>query len=129
MWNNWWEVFLTIPKPDIFLEIFEFINIKSHSEAYFESVGSLMNIFVNKQRNLHPVNFSKELQLAFNAPDFHFVKQTVVPYVVEKFTSEGKMFKRKLEKINQATMLMYTTSASIGNFRNNAEKSYMQGGK
>ena len=44
-----------------FMTLFEFINIKSSSEAYCESVGSLMNILVNKGRNLAAGNFSKEL--------------------------------------------------------------------
>lgn len=112
----------TIPKPDVFLDLFEVINIKSYSEAYCESVGSLMNILVNKGCNLHPVNFSKELQIAFNSPPFHIMKQSIIPYVVDKLLSEGKEFKRKLDGSNRKSKLSYPISASLGNFRKKEEE-------
>ena len=81
-----------------------------------------MSILVNKGRNLHTANFYKELQLAFNAPDFYLVKGKVIPFVADKLLAEGKMFKRKLETTNQASMLLYSTLASIRNFRNHVEQ-------
>jgi hypothetical protein len=106
----------------LFFELFEFINIKSYSEAYCESVGSLMNICVDKGRNMAPANFSKELILAFNSPPLHIMRKMLIPQVIADLQKEVPMFSRKLEKSRKASMLNFTTSASIGNFRKRAEQ-------
>ena len=107
-----------------FLSLFEFVNIKSYSEAYCESVGSLMNILVNKGRNLAPGNFSRELIIAFNSPPLHILSQHFIPEVAECLIKErAKDFCRTLDFSQKSYMLKFRIlSASLGNFRDNAEK-------
>ena len=57
-----------------FIMLFELVNIKSYSEAYCESVGSMMNICVHKGRNLSAGNFPRELIFAFNSPSHSFLR-------------------------------------------------------
>ena len=81
-----------------FLSLFEFINIKSFSEAHCESVGSLMNLLVKKGRNLSAAHFSRELIFAFNAPPVHVLSESVIPDIVQHLIEkEKKYFFRKLE--------------------------------
>ena len=105
-----------------FFNLFEFINIKSYSEAYCESVGSLMNICVNKARNLAPANFSKEIIISFNSPPLHIANKSLIPSVTTEWTKDGKCFKRKLDKTSQSSMLQYAVSAAVGNLRKKAEE-------
>ena len=58
-----------------FMKLFEFINIKSFSEAYCESVGSMMNMIVDKGRNLADGNFSRELIFALDSPHCTFLQK------------------------------------------------------
>ena len=75
-----------------FVNLFEFINIKSYSEAYCESVGSLMNIMVNKGRVLAAGNFSRELIFAFNSPPIHILSQSFIREIAEYIINEqGKV--------------------------------------
>ena len=106
----------------IFVDLSEFINIKSYSEAYCESVGSLMNICVDKARNMAPANFSKEIIIAFNSAPMHILKKQFVPDVVAEWCKDGKQFKRKLDKTNQSYMLQYSVSAALGNARKKAQE-------
>ena len=100
------------------LPCFEFINIKSFTEAYRESVGSLMNILVDKGRNLSAGNFSKELVFAFNAPPIHILSESFIPEVVDTLVGDKQMlFFRKGDSTNQAKMKLKSLSASLGNYR------------
>ena len=119
LYQEFYNQFFTDDRKPFF-EMFEFINIKSYSEAYCESVGSLMNICVNKGRNLAPANFSKEIIIAFNAPPLHIMKQKIIPEVVQEWRKDGKQLRRKLEK-GQKSKLTFVTSAAIGNYRKRDE--------
>ena len=105
-----------------FFQLFEFINIKSYSEAYCESVGSLMNICVDKDRNLAPANFSKEIFIAFNSPPLHIANKNLISSVATEWTKDEKRFKRKLDNTSQSSMLQFAVSAAIGNARKKAEE-------
>ena len=107
----------------VFTDLFEYINIKSYSEAYCESVGSLMNIVVGKARNMAPANFSKEIIIAFNSPPLHILKKKFVPAVVAEWVKDGKRFKRRLENTNMSYKLQYLISAALGNARRKAQES------
>ena len=69
-----------------------------------------------------PANFSKELILAFNSPPLHIMRKTLIPQVIADLQKEVPMFSRKLDKSHKASMLNFTTSASIGNFRKKVEQ-------
>ena len=62
-----------------FIVLFQFVQVKSYSEAICETVGSLMKIHGGRGRNLHPINFSKELCLKFNLPPLHIMKLKFIP--------------------------------------------------
>ena len=55
----------------IFIELFEFLEIRSISEAVVETVGSIMNINNGTGRQLQPVNLSTEICLRFNLGPLH----------------------------------------------------------
>ena len=107
-----------------FCKLFELVNIKSFSEAYCESVGSMMNRCVDNGRNLSAANFSRELIFAFNAPPLHILNLVFIPEVVRIIVDEKKiMFFRKLDNTADRHRLRFeTVSASIGNYRIDAEK-------
>ena len=81
-----------------FKDLFEFVQIKVYSEAICENVGSVMNIANGTCRNLHPVNFAKEIYLRVNLPPLHTLKLTFIPFIVNvKLNEENKKYFRKLE--------------------------------
>ena len=59
--------------------VYEFVNIRTYSEAICETIGSMVAISVSNGRNLQPINLGKEVFLRFNLPPMHHL---------EKFTSE-----------------------------------------
>ena len=61
-----------------FQVIYEFVNIRTYSEAICETIDSMMAISVNNGRNLQPINQGKEVFLRFNLPPMH---------LLQKFTS------------------------------------------
>ena len=107
-----------------FIMLFELVNIKSYSEAYCESVGS-MNICVHKGRNLSAGNFSRELTFAFNSPSLHVLSSKFIPEIVEILINKKKMkFFRKLDEgIFHNKLKFQTVSASLGNYRTKSDKS------
>ena len=74
-----------------FIMLFELVDVKSYSEAYCESVGSMMNICVHKGRNLSAGNISRELIFAFNSPSLHVLSSKFIPEIVEIPINEKKM--------------------------------------
>ena len=100
------------------------MQIKTYSEAICETVGSMMKIHRGKGRNLHPVNFSKEIYLYFNLPPLHILSYKFIPKIVESKIQEKKKYFRKLDGSKLQYKIRYqTTSAAIGHFRRNQESS------
>ena len=105
----------------IFFDLFQFININSYSEAYCESVGSLMNIVVHRGRNMAPVYFSKELIIAFSSPPIHVLNEKIIPNIVNNL-SDLRFF-RKLEITRFSAKVKYLDkSSSVGNYRQKEEE-------
>ena len=72
-----------------------------------------------KGRNLHPVNFSKEIFLKFNLPPLHIMKQKIILEVAKNLIfNEKKVFQTKAKSLKFDEL-----SASIGNFRKSEEES------
>ena len=113
-------------KITYFINFFEFLNIKSYSEAYRESVGSLMNILVNKGRNLSAGNFSKELIFAFNAPSIHVLSKEFISEIAEDIVNnKRKEFFRKIDssEYRQNRLKFDSLSAALGNLRAKSDES------
>ena len=106
-----------------FIDLFQFIQCKTYSEAMCETVGSIMNIHRGRGRNLHPVNYSKELFLKFNLPPLHHLAKTFIPSIVKIVTQEEeKTYHRRLDAGYYKYKLKFNvSSATIGNFRNKEE--------
>ena len=89
-----------------FIEFFQFVQIRSMSEAICETVGSIMNIQTGSGRHLQPVNFSAEICLRFNLGPLH------VNYVVKSYDKEfvRKQISRKYSRFTEM-------SSSTHNYR------------
>ena len=86
IWKNFYQTY-NEQCPN-FINLFQFVQIKTYSEAICETVGSIMNIHRGRGRNLHPVNFSKEIFLKFNLPPLHHLDKTFIPTLVKKKIEE-----------------------------------------
>ena len=77
----WHKKVIQIDEPDesnvIFSKLFECVQVRSSSEAYCETVGSIMNNHSGKGRHLRPVNFNKEIYLEVNLPPTYLSKNLV----------------------------------------------------
>ena len=123
-----YETFFNVFKIDetkVFRELFEFVQLKTYSEAICETIGSIMNMAQGKGRNLHPINFSKEIVLRYNLPPLHVLHKKFIPEIVDCLVEEkGREFIRRGdgEKRQIRKFTFESTSASLGNFRKNEEK-------
>ena len=85
-----------------------------------------MNIHRGRGRNLHPVNFSKEIFLKFNLPPLHHLDKTFIPTLVKKKIEEDNIqYYRKLDDQKncwQQKLKYQSVSATIGNFRKSEEE-------
>lgn len=107
------------PEAILFRDFFEHLQIRGYSEAIAETVGSVMNMVHSGCRNLHPMNFEKEVRLRFNLPPLHILLEKFVPELVEEQVAEkGQTFFRSGDsnpKIGR--YLKYKTSSAVGNHR------------
>ena len=119
-----WKRFYIDHKKDAecFITLFQFIQIKTYSEAICETVGSIMNIHRGRGRNLHPVNYHKELFLRFNLPPLHHLTTTFIPALVKIKLEENTKYYRKLDHSRLDKLKFQTLSATIGNFRKREEE-------
>ena len=106
-----------------FIELFQHIQIKSYSEAVCETVGSVMNIHHGRGRNVHPVNFNKEIFLQFNLPPLHIMKKQLIPEVVQiKLLNERKKYVSQTDKKWITKLKFGKLSSTVGNFREREEE-------
>ena len=61
LWEAFWQQHHNVDAVNAFIHLFQFVQCKTFSEAICETVGSIMNIHRSRGRNLHPVNYGKEL--------------------------------------------------------------------
>ena len=80
-----------------FVKAFEYLQIKSYSEAIAETVGSVMVMAKAKSRNCEPVNFAKEIFCRFNLPPLHICRRKMIPTIAEDLLTHLQ-FHRKLER-------------------------------
>ena len=84
-----------------------------------------MALHNSRGRNLHPVNFAKELFLRFNLPPLHNLLTTYIPTIVAQKLEEDTQYYRKLEYSRSDKLKFKAMSASIGNFRKEERKSHI----
>ena len=94
-----------------FIEFFQFVQIRSMSEAICETVGSIMNIQCGSGRHLQPVNFSAEICLRFNLGPLHLL-DGLVASVITRYDREfiRRQLPRKYSKYTEM-------SSSVKNYR------------
>ena len=60
-----------------FVGLFLHIQIKSYSEALCETVGSIMKMDHGRGKNIHTLNFIKEIYLRFN---LHPLQEVIIDF-------------------------------------------------
>ena len=113
-----------------FCKLFEYIEVKSFSEAICETIGSIMKIARGKGRNLEPTNFHKEIFCRVNLPPLHICRNRIVPTIVDSIlktpsTGKPRHFYRVLDVTSQSLTKKLkdkTLSASLSNYRTLMEK-------
>ena len=112
-----------------FRNLFEYVEVKSFSEAICETIGSIMKIARGKGRNLEPTNFHKEIFCRVNLPPLHICRDRIVPtiadIILEKPAGGPRRFYRVLDEATQslAKKLKHKNlSVSLSNHRELMEK-------
>ena len=101
-----------------FFDFFEFVMVKSYSEAICESIGSVMNMAVGTGRMLYPENFAKEVYLRYNLPPLHILTETFIPEIVQNELMRKRFFRAGDIAPSAQKRLKYpNTSSTVGNFR------------
>ena len=72
-----------------FQQLYEYVNIRTYSEAICETIGSMMAISLSNGRNLSPFNLEKEICLKFNLPPLHILNETFVPEIAKEWREKG----------------------------------------
>ena len=104
-----------------FRNLYEFVNVRTYSEAICETIGSLMSIAVSNGRNLQPFNLDKELYMRFNLPPLHKI-QDFVKFVAKSWREVGdKEFYIKKRRATSRLKLS-ALSSSLLNFRSREEE-------
>ena len=88
--NEIWSSCITQLKPknlkdyNMFINLFENVQIRSMSEAIAETVGSMMIAHGSKGRCLQPLNFNIELCLRFNLGPLHLLENLIQEIIHER---------------------------------------------
>ena len=100
------------------IDFFEFVMVKSYSEAICESIGSIMNMACGTGRVLYPENYANEIYLRFNPPPLHNLQESFIPQLVNSELAKKRFFRKGEVTQRQQGKLKYaSTSSTIGNFR------------
>lgn len=104
-----------------FRNLYEFVNVRTYSEAICETIGSMMSIAVSNGRNLQPFNLDKELYIRFNLPPLDKI-QDFVKFVAKSWREIGdKEFYIKKRRVTSRLKLS-ALSSSLANFRSKEEQ-------
>ena len=145
-WNDFWKKFAskyeeTLPikvvhlayeswvketkgKFHEFMDLWQFCMIKGTSEACCETVGSIMNIHVGRNRYLKPDNFSKEIVLRYNLGPMHVLDNPKSSYnFVQDVYNRSKMeFVRRTERPDKISTKNLIKSSAISTFEKRSEE-------
>ena len=114
-WNLWMSGLTKHKLSDfeMFIDLFQNVQIRSMSEAIAESVGSMMVSHGANGRSLQPLNFSLELYLRFNLGPLHLLNNLIQDIIQER----QKDYLRKCDASGRLDKLVATESATIFNHR------------
>ena len=105
-----------------FRNVYEFVNVRTYSEAICETIGSLMSIAVSNGRNIQPFNLDKELYMRFNLPPLHKI-QDFVKFVAKNWREVGdKEFYMKSQRKATSRLKLSVLSSSLSNYRSREEE-------
>ena len=108
---------------DSFMDLFEYLQIKTYSEAFCETVGSIMVRGRSSGRNLHPKYLSNEVYLRINLPPLHVLKLKFIPEIVKSLIEEDKIFYRKCGNDRwKYKLISEEVSATVHNFRKKEDR-------
>ena len=117
-------------KTKMFCLYFEWLQLKSFSEAYAETVGSIMVISTGKGKHCQRENLGKNICLNFNLPPMHILNLEFVPEIAKDMIKSKELrFFRKLEFMAPSKIKMLVNSslsASLHNFRKEREETSMR---
>ena len=117
-------------KSKMFCLYFEWLQLKSFSEAYAETVGSIMVISIGKGKQCQKENLGKNISLNFNLPPMHILNLDFLPEIAKDLMKSKELrFFRKLEVLapSRIKLLKNTSlSASLHNFRKEKEETSMR---
>ena len=115
-------------KTKIFCLYFEWLQLKSFSEAFAETVGSIMVISTGKGKHCQKENLGKNICLNFNLPPMHILNLNFVPEIAKELM-KSKRFFRKLDVLAPSRIKLLknsSLSASLHNFRKGKEETRMR---
>ena len=121
IWYQYYQKYKGNTVTQSFINLYQFVQGKTYSEAICETVGSIMKIHIGRGRNLHPVNFGKEIFLRFNLPPLHSLTSNYIPKIVKMKLDEKTEYFRKLQFTRNEKLKYVELSASVGNFRKSEE--------
>ena len=120
----------TEAKSKVFCLLFEWIQLKSFSEAYAETVGSIMVVSTAKGKHVQRENLGKNICLNFNLPPLHILDESFVKELADDLVRKKELrFFRKLEVKRPSWVKKLKNSnlsSSIHNFREEKEKKNMR---
>ena len=103
-----------------FQDLYEYVNVRTYSEAICETIGSMMSIALSNGRNLTPFNLEKEICLQFNLPPLHILNGVFVPEIAKIWRENGHNEKEFFKK-NSNKSLFKSKSSTLENYRKRAE--------
>ena len=81
IYQKWYLKYIKVEEPlessIVFSQLFQCVQVRSTSEAFCETVGSVMSNHCGKNRYLRPVNFNKEVFLDINLGPLHMCGKLV----------------------------------------------------
>ena len=105
-----------------FQMVYEFVNIRTYSEAICETIGSMMAISVSNGRNLQPINLRKEVFLRFNLPPMHHLEKLTSELAKQWRVNKTNMYRKGKKR---SGLKLNEISSTIENYqKRKEEKSY-----
>ena len=106
------------------MDLWQLCMIKGTSEACCETVGSIMNIHVGRNRYLKPDNFSKEIVLRYNLGPMHVLDNPKSSYnFVQDVYNRSKIeFVRKTDRPDKLSTKNLIKSSSVSTFEKRREE-------
>ena len=92
--------------------------ICSFSEAVCETVGSVMNQYLERNRHLQPLYFSIELILRWNLGPLHYHNN----FVEKVYKRDKKEYLRRTKRVDKVVTKDLTKSAVVASFQKRAEE-------